>query len=412
MLGPLAAFAVLAVAPRAFDAVFVVSFCVALIGLSILVLFVENPSVGRGARRPRTSTAVSLRDAFGLLRTTALPGARGGRRRARAVHDQRRLPVPRDPAPSRLRRALPAAAVHGHARSCTCCWPCRSAGWPIGSGRGRVFVGGYLLLLPVYALAAPAGGRDRPCCRSTCCSSGAYYAATDGVLMALASALLPERLRGSGLALLVTATSLGRLLASSMLGAIWTWVGFEAAVLSFGIGLILAMALAGDRARTHQGRHRSCLDVSSPRAIDLRRDPGASRSAAAAAYVAWLRSAATPARGRPRRAVGLARQAACRVPERPRAGGRQRLRARRARAGGRAGPRRGSRPACSCERVYFAGGSRPLPAQPTGCCCRPATRSTITGPDFKRRHELRLTGHPEPGANLARRALRSDDRRS
>ena len=74
---------------------------------------------------------------------------------------------------------------------------------------------------------------------------GCYYAATDGVLMALASSMLPERLRGSGLALLVTATSLTRLLASVILGAIWTWVGLEAAVFSFGIGLIVAIALAG-----------------------------------------------------------------------------------------------------------------------------------------------------------------------
>jgi MFS family permease len=74
---------------------------------------------------------------------------------------------------------------------------------------------------------------------------GCYYAATDGVLMALASSLLPERLRGTGLALLVTATSLSRLLASVALGAIWTWIGFEAAVVSFGVGLLLALLLAG-----------------------------------------------------------------------------------------------------------------------------------------------------------------------
>jgi MFS family permease len=111
-------------------------------------------------------------------------------------------------------------------------------------GRGRVFVGGYLLLLPVYAsLLVPAVGIAA--LPFYLLLVGCYYAATDGVLMALASALLPENLRGSGLALLVTATSLGRLLASVILGAIWTWAGFEAAVLSFGIGLILAMSLAG-----------------------------------------------------------------------------------------------------------------------------------------------------------------------
>jgi MFS family permease len=111
-------------------------------------------------------------------------------------------------------------------------------------GRGRVFIGGYLLLLPVYAsLLLPAVGLT--VLPLYLLLVGCYYAATDGVLMALASTMLPETLRGSGLAFLVTATSLGRLLASMALGAIWTWVGFEAAVLSFGIGLVFAMALAG-----------------------------------------------------------------------------------------------------------------------------------------------------------------------
>ena len=56
---------------------------------------------------------------------------------------------------------------------------------------------------------------------------GTYYAATDGVLMALASATVPEHLRGSGLALLVTATSLAKLVASIAFGALWT--AFDAA---------------------------------------------------------------------------------------------------------------------------------------------------------------------------------------
>jgi hypothetical protein len=110
-------------------------------------------------------------------------------------------------------------------------------------GRGRVFVGGYILLLPLYtSLLLPAVGTA--VLPLYLLLVGCYYAATDGVLMALASTILPEELRGSGLALLVTATSLGRLLASVLLGAIWTWVGLEAAVLSFGIGLVVAMSLA------------------------------------------------------------------------------------------------------------------------------------------------------------------------
>ena len=51
MLGPLVAFAVLALVPNGFDAVFVVSFCFGLIGLAILVMFVDGRSGARGAER-------------------------------------------------------------------------------------------------------------------------------------------------------------------------------------------------------------------------------------------------------------------------------------------------------------------------------------------------------------------------
>jgi MFS family permease len=73
---------------------------------------------------------------------------------------------------------------------------------------------------------------------------GAYYAATDGVLMALASFVLPPELRTSGLALLTTATGSGRLLASILFGALWTLWGVDTAVFIFVIGLAAATVVA------------------------------------------------------------------------------------------------------------------------------------------------------------------------
>jgi hypothetical protein len=73
---------------------------------------------------------------------------------------------------------------------------------------------------------------------------GAYYACTDGVLMALASVFLPSELRASGLALLATATGLARLFSSVMFGAVWNWWGIEFALGVFIVGLIAAMLLA------------------------------------------------------------------------------------------------------------------------------------------------------------------------
>jgi hypothetical protein len=62
--------------------------------------------------------------------------------------------------------------------------------------------------------------------------------------MAAASAVLPASLRGSGLALLVTATSLARLLASLAFGALWFWFGLETAIVSFAAALAVAVGLA------------------------------------------------------------------------------------------------------------------------------------------------------------------------
>jgi MFS family permease len=246
MLGPLAAFSILAVAPRAFDAVFVVSFCIALIGLSILFLFVENrspssPPATAGVAGGDTEK-VSVREAFGLLGVrrfqmlvvlgtflalfTVSDGFLYLAIQEHLEFDERFLPLLfMGSAFAYMLLAVPIGRVADRV------------------GPGRVFLAGYAVLLPVYAsLLLPAFGMAA--LPIYLLLIGAYYAATDGVLMALASALLPEKLRGSGLALLVTATSLSRLFASITLGAIWTWVGIETAIQCFGIGLVLSMLLA------------------------------------------------------------------------------------------------------------------------------------------------------------------------
>jgi MFS family permease len=110
-------------------------------------------------------------------------------------------------------------------------------------GRGRVFLAGYIPLLLAYGLLLlPAGGSAEVALYLLLL--GLYYAATDGVLMALGSTTLPPELRGSGLALIVTATSLGRLLASVLFGTIWTWQDVDTAIAAFAVGLVVAMALA------------------------------------------------------------------------------------------------------------------------------------------------------------------------
>ncbi|HEY7076792.1 MAG TPA: hypothetical protein VH418_15550 [Solirubrobacteraceae bacterium] len=115
------------------------------------------------------------------------------------------------------------------------------------TGRGRVLLAGYAMLLGVYALVlGPLGGWVLVA--AALALLGGYYAATDGVLMALGSAVVPEPVRGSGLALLRTTTSAARLLAGIAFGAVWTVWGSHAAFATFAIalaaaGLISARAL-------------------------------------------------------------------------------------------------------------------------------------------------------------------------
>jgi hypothetical protein len=63
MIGPLIAFGLLTVAPGAYDAVFVVSLCAAIIGLGVLILFVQNPptSAAEPVARPALSPAAAAR---------------------------------------------------------------------------------------------------------------------------------------------------------------------------------------------------------------------------------------------------------------------------------------------------------------------------------------------------------------
>jgi MFS family permease len=74
---------------------------------------------------------------------------------------------------------------------------------------------------------------------------GGYYAATDGVLMALASEVLAPEIRTSGMAMLTTATGISALFASLIFGTVWTIWGAEVATILFLVGLALALVVAG-----------------------------------------------------------------------------------------------------------------------------------------------------------------------
>jgi MFS family permease len=239
MLGPVTAFALLALVPRGFDVVFVTSFCVAVVGLGVLLLFVDTSSAP--AAPEDAAPAVSLRAAFGLLRRRdfrIVTVVAGGLALVTisdpfiylALQDRLRVNPGMFPllyvgtSLSFLLLAVPAGAVADR------------------FGRLRVFLVGHGALLLVYASLMT--GTSSASVLLAVALLGAYYAATDGVVVAMASAILPAALRGSGLAVLTTATSVARLIASIAFGWVWTTLGRDTAIGLFALALGIAATVA------------------------------------------------------------------------------------------------------------------------------------------------------------------------
>lgn len=241
MMGPMIAFLILTLWSDAYDTVFIVSFCFALIGVAVIGLFVQNPNPVPTADA-QLSAPPSLGEALNLARGSKFGALLivGGILSVATMSDgflyltlQRRLDFNVGFFPLLyvatalifMLLAIPMGQLADRV------------------GRGRVFVGGYLVLLSVYGLLLlPWYGAAQVIIYLVLL--GVYYAATDGVLMAIGSMLLPEDLRSSGLALLSTVTNVGRLVASILFGLLWSWQGMSVAVWVFIIVLALATIAA------------------------------------------------------------------------------------------------------------------------------------------------------------------------
>ncbi|MFC9633140.1 MFS transporter, partial [Streptomyces mirabilis] len=110
-------------------------------------------------------------------------------------------------------------------------------------GRWRVFLAGHGALLLAYALLLTSWhGTALP--YAVLLLHGCFYAATDGVLMAVASESVPEELRSSGLALVQTGQALARFVCSLGFGAAWTAWGDRTALTASTVALALCALFA------------------------------------------------------------------------------------------------------------------------------------------------------------------------
>jgi MFS family permease len=110
-------------------------------------------------------------------------------------------------------------------------------------GRWQVFLAGHGALLTAYALLLTSWhGTALP--YAVLLLHGAFYAATDGVLMAAASDSVPEELRSSGLALVQTGQAAARFVCSLGFGAAWTLWGDRTALMASAVALAGCAAFA------------------------------------------------------------------------------------------------------------------------------------------------------------------------
>ncbi|MEU7585350.1 MFS transporter [Micromonospora sp. NPDC049230] len=251
-LGPLAAFAVLLVVGQSYDAVFVTSFCVAALAVVVLVLFVRERPTDQSTDGPN----VSVREAFGLLRAgparrLVLAAALLG---LATIGDgfvylllQRREDLGL--------RWFPLLAVGTSLAYLLLATPLGVLADRVG--RLPVVLGGYTALGATYLLlAGPVDGW--PLIALTLALYGGFYAATDGVLIALAGPILPARLRTTGIALVQTGQALAYLVSSVLFGLAWQAWGPQAAIRVAAVAvvgvLVLTLLLLGvpSRLRTRK----------------------------------------------------------------------------------------------------------------------------------------------------------------
>ncbi len=223
MLGPLAAFVLLAAMPGRFDVLFAVSFVVAVMGVAVIVLFVDPVAEGsrlmaRAARKTpplEVFRAPRFRAILIAAFVLALPTVSDG---FIFLSLQRRLDMGVMVFPLFYVATSLFTAVFSV---------------PFGRladrfGRTLVLIGGYGLLVAVYVTLFMTQGSP-VFALVTLALLGAFYAATDGVLTAMAASVLSPAASGSGLSFLATATNIARVVASVLFGLLWARAGLATA---------------------------------------------------------------------------------------------------------------------------------------------------------------------------------------
>ena len=237
VVGPLLAFGLLAAVPRGYHVVFVVSLAFALTGLAVLGLLVPDVRARPPAAPPAgTRTVRRALAADGTRRLLVVAGLLG----LLTVGDGflYLLLQRRDGLAAEL---FPLLYVGTNTAYLLLAVPLGRTADRVG--RARVLVLGHVALAGAY-LCASGLVSGLPAVLGCLALLGVFYAATDGVLAALAGRLVPPELRATGIATAQTVVAGARTLSSLLFGVAWTVLGREHAVLAVAALLAVAVPVA------------------------------------------------------------------------------------------------------------------------------------------------------------------------
>jgi MFS family permease len=255
LLGPLIAFILLAQLPGAFDVLWVTSFLFAVLGMAALWLYVPRPKeelFPRPSLEERGISRRSLSVLFASPHFVALASC--GLFLSVGTASDGFIYLVLQQKGGTNAGFLPLYYVVTAASYALFSIPAGVCADRFG--RKSIFLGGYAVLGIIYLLLFFLPAIGLPAQVGCLFLLGLYYAGTEGVLMAMASAAIPPEMRASGLAILATAIALGKAGSSLLFGWIWDAYGVPSAIVTFGAILTAAMLAAGFCLRVI-GRKRS-----------------------------------------------------------------------------------------------------------------------------------------------------------
>ncbi len=227
LLGPLIAFAVLRWIRNGYDVIFVISLALSALAVAVFVTFAQSPPQLNRPAATRVAPASPWPTHFARIPiSAALLGLATVSDSFIYLSIQQRAGFSPEYVPL-LFVLTPAVYL--------------SLAAPFGRladrvGRIVVIVGGYAAMMAIY-LALRSALPAMALVAVIVVLLGAFYAATDGVFAALASAELPVDRRASGLALVSAGNDLGRMVASVIFGWQWSRGATHTAIIPFQIGL-------------------------------------------------------------------------------------------------------------------------------------------------------------------------------